>query len=96
MSKTAGKSKPGSTKGATYGTMAPVSTETDLAPDATETDEGDHDRMSHYVAKKDILRANVEGIPAIALCGKKWIPNRDPSRYPVCGTCKEIMAKLKG
>lgn len=73
-----------------------VSTETDLAPDATETDEGEHDRMSHYVAKADILRANVEGVPAIALCGKKWIPNRDPSKYPVCGTCKEIMAKLRG
>ena len=73
-----------------------VSTETDIAPDAVETDEGDHDRMAHYVAKKDILRANVEGVPAVALCGKKWIPNRDPGRYPVCGTCKEIMAKLRG
>lgn len=73
-----------------------MSTDTDLAPDAVETDEGEHDRMAHYVAKKDILRANVEGVPAIALCGKKWIPNRDPNKYPVCGTCKEIMAKLRG
>ena len=31
----------------------------------------------------------------MALCGKVWIPNRDPSRYPVCPTCKEIRARLR-
>lgn len=59
------------------------------------TDDGDHDRFAHYVRKEDILRANVEGVPVIALCGKKWIPNRDPSRYPVCPTCKEIMGLIR-
>jgi hypothetical protein len=29
-----------------------------------------------------------------ALCGKKWIPGRDPGRYPVCPTCKEIFASM--
>ena len=57
------------------------------------TDDGDHDRYAHYVRKSDIVRANVEGVPVTALCGKKWIPNRDPSRYPVCPTCKELMAR---
>ena len=57
-------------------------------------DDGDHDRFSHYVRKADIVRSNVEGVPVIALCGKKWIPNRDPERYPVCPTCKEIKARL--
>jgi hypothetical protein len=58
--------------------------------------EGDHDRFAHYVRKADIVRSNVEGVPVVALCGKKWIPNRDPERYPVCPTCKEIMARLRG
>lgn len=58
--------------------------------------EGDHDRFAHYVRKADIVRSNVEGVPVIALCGKKWIPNRDPERYPVCPTCKEMMAQLRG
>jgi len=40
--------------------------------------DGDHDRFAHYVPKADIIRSNVEGVPAIALCGKRWIPNRDP------------------
>ena len=57
-------------------------------------DEGDHDRFSHYVRKADIVRSNVEGVPIMALCGKKWIPNRDPDRYPVCPTCKDIKARL--
>jgi hypothetical protein len=35
-------------------------------------------------------------VPVVALCGKKWIPNRDPQRYPVCPTCKELMARFKG
>jgi hypothetical protein len=60
------------------------------------TDDGDHDRFAHYVRKADIVRANVEGVPVVALCGKKWIPNRDPSGYPVCPTCKEIKARLSG
>ena len=61
-------------------------------------DEGDggHDRFAHYVRKPDIVRSNVEGVPVVALCGKKWVPNRDPNRYPVCPTCKEIKAQLFG
>ena len=61
-----------------------------------DTDDGDHDRFAHYVRKADIVRANVEGVPVMALCGKVWIPNRDPDRYPVCPTCKEIKANLFG
>ncbi len=80
--------------------------ETDLAQRETITKEkvdpkiadgeGDHDRFAHYVRKADIVRSNVEGVPVVALCGKKWIPNRDPDRYPVCPTCKEIKARLFG
>jgi len=74
--------------------MTQRSTETKVKP--VITDEGDHDRFAHYVRKEDILRSNVEGVPVTALCGKKWIPNRDPDRYPICPTCKEIYAVLRG
>ena len=60
------------------------------------TNDGDHERFAHYVKKGDIVRSNVEGVEVVALCGKKWIPNRDPSRYPVCPACKEIAAALWG
>jgi hypothetical protein len=61
-----------------------------------DTGDGDHDRFAHYVPKSEIVRSNVEGVPVMALCGKMWIPNRDPERYPVCPTCKEIKARLFG
>ncbi len=56
---------------------------------------GDHERFAHYVKKEKILEAAVTGIPAVALCGKVWIPSRDPSRFPVCPACKEIHAGLR-
>jgi len=36
----------------------------------------------------------VTGTPVTALCGKVWVPSRDPKRYPVCPTCKEIYGML--
>lgn len=37
-----------------------------------------------------VLKARVEGIPLVALCGYIWLPNRDASKLPVCQKCKEI------
>lgn len=74
--------------------MSGTTPEVKSEPRLSEGD-GSHDRFAHYVSKADIVRSNVQGIPVVALCGKKWIPNRDPSRYPVCPTCKELMARLK-
>ena len=71
-------------------------TDTDVRTDPAITDDGDHDRYAHYVRKSDIVRANVEGVAVTALCGKKWIPNRDPSKYPLCPTCKDIHERLFG
>ena len=57
-------------------------------------DEGDHERFAHYVEKAKILESAVTGTPVKALCGKVWIPNRDPSNFPICPDCQEIHAKL--
>ncbi|GAA1303096.1 MAG: DUF3039 domain-containing protein [Brachybacterium tyrofermentans] len=54
------------------------------------TDDGDHDRYAHYVRKDKITQAALGGTPVIALCGKVWVPGRDPEKYPVCPECKEI------
>jgi hypothetical protein len=59
------------------------------------TDEGDYERFSHYVDKTKIIESAVTGKPVRALCGKKWIPNRDPQKFPICPTCKEIHAHLR-
>ncbi|MPY94868.1 MAG: DUF3039 domain-containing protein [Acidimicrobiia bacterium] len=70
-------------------------TETIVDPTLDEGDEGDHDRFAHYVRKGDIMRSAVEGVAVVALCGKKWVPNRNPDKFPVCPECKEIYEALK-
>ena len=57
---------------------------------------GDHERFAHYVRKDKILASAVSGQPVVALCGKVWTPTRDPSRFPVCPTCKAIYEDLRG
>ena len=58
--------------------------------DRLQEDDGGHDRFSHYVKKEKIVESAVTGKAVRALCGKKWIPSRDPEKYPVCPVCKEI------
>lgn len=56
---------------------------------------GDHERFSHYVRKEKILESALSGEPVTALCGKIWIPGRDPQKFPVCPVCKEIYEGLR-
>lgn len=53
-------------------------------------DDGDHEKFAHYVRKDKIVESAVTGEPVIALCGKVWVPNRDPSKFPICPDCKAI------
>lgn len=86
------------------GTATPGATTT-LAPARPEPalDDGDHERMTHIVLEgfrrkrgkfhplgTNIVESMVTGTPVRALCGKVWVPNRDPNRYPLCPTCREI------
>jgi hypothetical protein len=66
-----------------------TSTDTQTIPETSHGD-GDHDRFAHYVLKDKIVESAVTGAPVIALCGKVWVPNRDPSRFPLCPECKRL------
>ena len=57
-------------------------------------EEGDEERFSHYVPKAKLTEAQVMGTPVVALCGKVWVPTRNPERFPVCPMCKEIWESL--
>jgi hypothetical protein len=78
-----------------------------LVETSTRVDEGDHDRFTHIVLEgftpKDgefvaLENSVVEGMlnatPVRALCGKVWVPGRDPQRYPICPTCREIATAM--
>ncbi len=69
--------------------------------------DGDHERMSHivlegytpskgeYVATgPSVVEGIVNGTAVRALCGKVWVPGRDPKRYQLCPTCKEIAESM--
>lgn len=58
------------------------------------TDDGDHERYAHYAPADEVTYALIEGTPVVAICGKVWIPFRDPQKYPICPTCKEIYEGL--
>ena len=59
-----------------------------------QVEPGDHERFAHYVQKEKIVESAVMGAPVVALCGKVWIPNRDPGKVPVCPQCKAIFEGL--
>jgi hypothetical protein len=66
--------------------------------------DGDHERMAHIVLEgfepeegeefvslgPSVVEGIVNGTAVRALCGKVWVPGRDPKKYPLCPTCKEI------
>ena len=60
-----------------------------------EVEPGDRERFSHYVRKEKIMESALSGEPVTALCGKKWIPGRNPDKFPVCPICKEIYQGLR-
>jgi hypothetical protein len=66
-----------------------IETQADLS-----LDDGDHDRYAHYIRKEEMMEGYIEGKPVIALCGKIWVPNRDPKKFPLCPSCKEIFDAL--
>jgi Protein of unknown function (DUF3039) len=75
--------------------------------EAPVTDDGDHERLAHIVLEgftvsedefvatgNSVVAGMVNATPVVALCGKTWVPGRDPSRYPMCATCKEIAQSM--
>ncbi|MDY6055709.1 DUF3039 domain-containing protein [Micrococcus sp.] len=60
-----------------------------------DVEPGDHERFAHYVRKEKIMESALSGEPVIALCGKVWVPGRDPNKFPVCPTCQEIYDGLR-
>lgn len=79
-----------------------MSTETTERPDLRLSEPGDAERFAHIIydprfqgrAAALLTEARIYGTPVEALCGKRWVPTRDPSRFPVCPECKAIKDNL--
>ncbi|MDO4665184.1 MAG: DUF3039 domain-containing protein [Actinomycetaceae bacterium] len=62
----------------------------------TKPNNGDGERFAHYVRKDRATASAVTGQPVVALCGKVWVPCRDPKQFPVCPRCKAIHDEMRG
>ncbi|HVM00458.1 MAG TPA: DUF3039 domain-containing protein [Egibacteraceae bacterium] len=79
-----------------------MATTTERRPAPVPTDSEDRERFAHIIRKEGggaaaaVTEARVLGLPVEALCGKRWVPSRDPARFPLCPTCKERAEELYG
>lgn len=79
-------------------TVAPLRTvDPDLEDRTDEVTQTGPPKAAHIVktepgesALAKVTEARVYGYPVEALCGERFVPQQDPKKLPVCGTCKEI------
>ena len=62
----------------------------DVAPVVEETDTDDAPDAAHIVTQKDLIHSQLTGGAIRALCGKMWVPRRNPDDFPMCQACVEV------
>lgn len=67
-----------------------------LEPDLEEvTKEDDGEPVfAHYAESASVTEGYIMGTPVMAICGKTFVPHRNPDKLPICPICKEIMEAL--
>jgi hypothetical protein len=66
-----------------------------LLEDPTLQDNDEEGRLAHIGRAAEVNRAYVTGEEITALCGKRFVPSRDPDRYPTCQRCASILAGIR-
>jgi len=56
-----------------------------------DTQEGNEEHFAHYAEAASVTEGYIMGTPVMAICGKVFVPSRNPERLKVCPICKEIM-----
>lgn len=65
-----------------------------LEEELIEKDIEESNQFAHYAEKDLVTEAYVMGNPIVALCGKIFVPSRNPERLPICPDCKNILESL--
>jgi hypothetical protein len=71
-------------------------------PELSPTD-GDGELRTHIIRRPDdrqsaeawVTEARIMGFEVEAICGFRWVPARDPERYPVCEACKDLLSHMQ-
>jgi hypothetical protein len=67
-----------------------------VRPEVDELPETGSPQVAHIVkpsggdAAAKVLEARIYGSPLEALCGEVFVPQRDPTKLPLCAPCKEV------
>lgn len=69
-----------------------------VAPEVIPTlsDEDSNERVAHIIKKSDWGKGYVMGEAVQALCGKMWVPHKDPQGLTTCSRCAEVFKELTG
>jgi hypothetical protein len=59
-----------------------------------ELDEKDDESFAHYAEAASVTEGYIMGTPVMAICGKIFVPSKNPERLRICPVCKEIMDAL--
>jgi hypothetical protein len=62
--------------------------------DLEDLDEDLNKRLAHYAESASVTAGYVLGTPVRAICGKLFVPSRDPKKFPLCSICKEVADAL--
>lgn len=65
-----------------------------IDPKTKNTDNDGDEPLAHYAESAKITEGYIMGTPVIALCGKVFVPHRDPEKLRICPRCKEIYEGL--
>jgi hypothetical protein len=71
--------------------MSSVIEETEL--ETTDPDTGEP-KFAHYADSVSVTEGYIMGKAVMAICGKLFIPSRDPNKFPICPICKELAEAL--
>jgi hypothetical protein len=61
-------------------------------PEVVEETELEEPDATHIVLADQLALARLTGEPVEALCGKIWVPRRNPDDFPLCQACQDIMS----
>ncbi len=62
----------------------------DAAPVVEHTEGDEAPDAAHIVTQKDLIHSQITGEAIRALCGKMWVPKRNPDDFPMCQGCLDI------
>lgn len=51
-------------------------------------------KFAHYADAASVTEGYIMGKAVLAICGKFFVPSRDPLKFPICPICKELAAAL--